>query len=1673
MASLHSIDANVTNHKAAAIGFCEDEDWEEKTDKDDLSAPFEFRSYLEIEKEDDICKSEISTGDVTVLISNTHSHQDSLPSSDTDRNDCGPLEDVSVELFPPQDGDIQTMLDEPTPTKSGFDSDQESRTAQETQSTVDDDDELSDSREYIDLSQHYYNQQCPNGSGLSHDQYILHKDIFPQQMGSQPNLGPVVESKNQFLFENLDRSFDKCLPPGEENIPQFSSLELKEIAQMCFSAMCVVFSSQNPSSTKFADESFSNYLSDESGEKSFILKGSNEKQARSVTKKGNQYRSEIIERHQRRLASEGFTGYVYGGDTSCSYSVNTDAMSSHAANSSVDDSYRTSTPDETGDTEQRGPMVPQAVVYMLWSKLILVRFHDRKGSKNKKDDANILPDKCMPIILNCVKETLVEMALLEACHQEGTVKESPISEPIESIACLRTNHRIHLQYGLYMSQNYRLYPFFLRSYQQDDIGKQRPKSPYHIFDEESWNPEHALNFIMAASCLSRVQQYKEKKNTVLKKYQKLQYEYSMEMLPWHLMRSLQYKVVAGILSDLSFVKGRIAILEFSDAAAMQVADLEELHDRISDLVTANPSLPIEMDLYQTITECYGMVGSLIRSKDKFRKFYEEKDEQVKMPKELNDEVDLENVLSVSIALQTLGDSLFRFNLHAESMKYYYRAMVRYEHVNAIETKRGPSLGFNKAQFFMGGILSRIASVYACENSFGDAMLCYEKSLSFYSRCQSKQHMKCIARTLASMGQMHITLKEYDPALSCFNEALTIWQSMDENIDEVANLLLVMGNVRREMDDVDESLELFSEALYDKVLVYGKYHPEVAFIHHRIGMSYCDKPDFEKAISHFESALSIRKSAVETMRSQLPVGDKSGRIHSRELEACDTLECIGKIHETMEDIHSAFAYYEESASAHRTHLMDLASSNNCSMTLNEILGVLISEPDSSIFVEDIYFQLETAKNVGLKICPLGGIFRNDVDVEVEGQMADILLDMGMIRGAQYLQNATTEEENNVQRKVKDFTNERNVATSHLEDSILLRERSIERLENEGVPEDEELINYERISIAITLYELGKLFAWFVMRNDIDHQGPQQLPLISSSRNIALRNCRSALKYFEEAHSILQGSVSIAESLSNGREEKDVFSSRLEVTPTIYEEMLQTMAILYRKLGNYDKSVECYNEVSILLTRMELNDDTEAGPETRVVSQKEKVALSSQSIGDILFDTGEFTRALESYEEALQLRKALEGDSLQLADTLSRIGSVLLKLKRWDEAALTFDEALRIRVDQLSQDHHDIAETFHCIGKAYEGHEKLEQALDYYKKAQRIMSGRLVDTDTTAAELFYDLGKIVLLQDDAAELFKRDPPAEDDISLALTCLALCRDIYTRNFGDSALEVGNALNLLGMIYNKYGEYNKAVSSYRSALKIYRGAPLDQSLKICRSLVNLGISLSQTITEEDDGEEMLECFNLAQDLYEEKGVGRQNEDYSKLVLALGEAYLSKGLIDEAMCQFQEALTCYREIFGKDHASTARPLTKLGICFIRNRNHKEAMALLDEALQFYKCCGRVDDLLYAEIHFNKGIILCETGQLNKAIDAYEISKGIRQQKLGDDSIEVAQVLNNIGSVLARNKEYQRALRPWRDAIGIYKSLGVGEDDAKVSCTRGNIAISKNLLSPSPTENRLRKIDVY
>lgn len=1536
--------------------------------------------------------------------------------------------------------------------------------------------------------------------GIGHyfnGRYLLRQDLFLHNSRGKLSSDDLQKEhdQNKAFFANIDSSFEDCAKEDYKNIQELDATEIMNISKICFAAMCIVFSSHNPSTTKISTDSESSESSVKSSlstnsDDDALVKGSAMSSAYQSALERDTSKTAILAKHRRKMFADNFD--LSGADSKARDKLlgkNIDGSQSHRsfdhASFGSSDELKNSTNKSNSVLLQR-PSVPLPVVYMLWSKLILTFLED----KNMNDGKDVLvPNKLVTALLDRVEEVLVTktslLQMLPLKQKENSTSSTSTDEFFQDItfdidkesACLKISHDLHLQYGLYISQNTKLFSFFFRG-PSSEQGCQRLQFSYKIFDEDSWNPEQALNFVLASSCLSLI--HNIQKPSSLHSMEKTQREYAFEMLPWHLMRSMQYQTVTRLLCDVSFVKGRLDDLDFAGATEMHVADFEELYDSVISLQSEFPLLVEDINVEKSMTECYGLLGSLIRSKDSYRWQYE--DDHFEDADTPEDDVDLAYVKNVARSLQAVGDSLFRYKKEAESMKYYYRSLVRYEHVYSIESKSLKSSsssskrGLEKTQLQMGGVLSRIAAVYEHTNDKSDAMLCYEKALSFYSKGQSRNHLQGIAKTLASMGELHFSLKEYDSSLSCFNESLLMLRSMDQNSDEVAaNLLIVMGNVRKDMGELNEALELFSEALYSKTVLYGKSHPEVAFIHQVIGIAYCEKPDFQKALSHFEDALKIRKDAVALLQEHLYANDKSGRIQARELEVSESLEAIARVYETLDDLDTSFIFFEESASIHHNHLLDLVCSESCVMMISDVFNSLQTDPDSECFLDDVYDHLKAIAEIGLRLCPLSRIFKTKLDmedlIEIEGQVAEILLDMGTIQGAKFLlkMDQIDLEVENV--SAIDVSSERKQAILHFEDSVTLRKRRIERLkyDESTTTEGEEEINYERITMAVMLYELGKMCSWLVLRNDIEDIESRNLRLIRPT-SFAVRDCKKALAYFEEAREILRDSISISETLAYPNEEEDPLIARIHLTPSIYEEMLQMMAVLYRKVGQYEKSVQCYNEVAMLITRMGLDENHDKEDEV-YISQKEKVAFSSQSIGDILFDTSEFSRALESYEEAIQMFDNLGVDSLIIADALNRKGHVLLKMKRWTDAVGVFNKALFIRVDRLPSDDSSIAESFHLISKCHEGQNQIEEALGYSKKAQKILSGHLVDTDIMAADAFFSLGRLVLLLEDSSRRCLGEAPNDDDIALALTNLALARDIYLRSFGEEALEVGDTLSLLGSIYHKYGEFSKAVSVFKKALAIFKTAPLDQSERIRESLVKLGAATADL--PEADFDKVLECYGLAQDIYEEKEECKSVE-YADLIFNIANAYLKQEEYTKAMEYFQDALALYNSILGNDHPIGSKILTKLGECLLHLRKHKEACSILENAQEiYYDSRKQQSELLLSDILFNLGIAHCETGRLNKAIDSYESSMKIRRKVLGENSIEYAQILNNIGSVFARNKEYQRALAPWQDAINIYISMGLNETDPKVACTKGNIEISTNLRSSTAREDKLKSINGY
>jgi len=1165
---------------------------------------------------------------------------------------------------------------------------------------------------------------------------------------------------------------------------------------------------------------------------------------------------------------------------------------------------------------------------------------------------------------------------------------------------------------------------------------------------------------------------------------------------------------------------------------------------------------------------------------------------------------------------------------------------------------------DKVQFFMAETLQRIAFLNEFTNKNQDAMLYFERALSLFSRNHSRRYKKGLARTLTSMGILHFNLSEFSSAFSCFEEALDLWYLLrlneDDRVDEVCDLLQWMGNVKREMGNPNDAYAFFSDALYGKIIVKGKTHPDVGLIHQSLGIVHDDMEQFDKALKHYEEALRIRRLTLDNTWDSASITcrdmnilkrenwerDARLAVRSEELAVAETLRCIGNAYQSMGDYINAFAFFCENATIHESHLVDDSSLESKYFFIDD-LSVLFStnaiesekimnhddNTSMPLALRNYYDSLNIALPMGRAILlSLNnlihgngdfGVLRNSLEFvdtfELHDKLANILHNSGIINCAIYLSGIKKnclDGCDDIRSSQLFLPNEHVIESSletyrfrakrHLEESIILRRKRLAssvstspdgpgdeqidqtilllksfagKIQQDVAINDEER-NHAHIAIAFTLYELGRLFADSVIdknrhleqewgdwsdrsngdiigstgkgglkgnvkrRKSLTHGNstiePKQATVATSlldestNHEITLRECSTAIKYFVESRNIMQKCIDLTDATlydlddpsvaSNNIGKDDAKVERIRRMPGTFEKMLQIMAIMYRKLDMYDKAVECYNEVSILLTRMELSSShgdnngilNDAKVTTNMngecddinlIQQKEKVASSSHSIGDILFDTGEYSRALESYNEALQLRRLLAKynncKELDVASTLCCKGATLLKLRFWDGAVLAYDEALRIRVDyrpDISRTNdtnemysgsslsgrRDIAECYHNIARAYEGKKQLDQSLEYFKKAQRIISGSSFDTDADAADLYHDLGNVVLVKDASASNLESTPPSDEDVSLALTCLALAKDLYKRNFGENAVEVACTLCLLGTIYVKYSEFDKAMNSYEEALRIYRCAPLDQSLSIAKTLNLLGLAhlkrntgaLSQ-IKQSDH--KIAKYFELSIRIFEDKKED-SIEEYADALCNMGSAHSLSDETDLAIVCFEDSLAVYKRIFGNEHIKVAVLLEKIGTCLLRIREMDEAFENFEAALSIRRLNNCDNDLGTANIFFGKGIICCERGNFNESLDEYEEAIRIRRAHLGPDDPEVAQVLNNIGSVFARNREYERALLPWNHAMELYKIAGLTEDNTKVICTSGNIEIAKNLVSISQPKSRqspIRKFENY
>jgi tetratricopeptide (TPR) repeat protein/DNA-binding SARP family transcriptional activator len=253
-----------------------------------------------------------------------------------------------------------------------------------------------------------------------------------------------------------------------------------------------------------------------------------------------------------------------------------------------------------------------------------------------------------------------------------------------------------------------------------------------------------------------------------------------------------------------------------------------------------------------------------------------------------------------------------------------------------------------------------------------------------------------------------------------------------------------------------------------------------------------------------------------------------------------------------------------------------------------------------------------------------------------------------------------------------------------------------------------------------------------------------------------------------------------------------------------------------------------------------------------------------------------------------------------------------------------------------------------------------------------------------------------------------------------LALHRDI-----GDHAGEA-NTLNNLGLVYWRWGRYHEALDQYQSSLSL--AVSTGDRVAEANALDIVGL------VHKEWGQCEQACGYHLRALVIHREIGNRTGEANSLD-NLGHAYRRSGAYTQAIAYHEQALKAYRQIGNRTGEADA--LDGLGTAHLRSSRLGEAQGFLQRAMAIYHELGnRTGE---ASARNGLGETCCAASRLQDAITHHEaaltlaVDVGVRHEE--------ARAFDGLATARQTLGDNTGAHRQWQEALALYTDLGVPEAD--------------------------------
>ncbi|MCA9049436.1 MAG: CHAT domain-containing protein, partial [Planctomycetaceae bacterium] len=386
----------------------------------------------------------------------------------------------------------------------------------------------------------------------------------------------------------------------------------------------------------------------------------------------------------------------------------------------------------------------------------------------------------------------------------------------------------------------------------------------------------------------------------------------------------------------------------------------------------------------------------------------------------------------------------------------------------------------------------------------------------------------------------------------------------------------------------------------------------------------------------------------------------------------------------------------------------------------------------------------------------------------------------------------------------------------------------------------------------------------------------------------------------------------------------------------------------------------------------------------------VAYCYAGAADCMTSLGDYEGAARYYREALRIRElVLDENDVDIAAVCNALGWTLLQIGTEKETEALCRRALAIVERQKEPSQELLLDCLSNLGAWYKRSDDSQQAIPYFERAIRI-SKEVYGNSVTTADLEYELA-------DCDYLLERYQQAE-------AIFRRLEQTYTELQGADHENTAYAQYALGNSLERLERYTEAEAALRRSLKTRLKLLGEDDEQTAFTLHDLAVVLERQTRYLDAEPFYRRALEIRRKL-----LGSEDPDTLNSMYCLGSNCFMLAKYDEAEPLLKEAVTTAERVLGEDDEETARYREELVRYLTYSLDLDEAEKISQQVLKARRKLFGEQHEDIAHTLLNIGFIHERRGDYSEAEDYYRQAMEMFRKTSGENSYGITQALRSLG----------------------------------------------------------------